>query len=346
MDPLRAAAAERHPLSEPLSEPSSPVEAPRVTPLPADLRGVPLLYALACRGRWGEVAAAAARQLGDPGTASEAVLPCVTLHALALAKQRLYNAADDLLQSPTLLAAVRDTVAARGEEAVPFALRLLRCELPQHLGRPADTRDALSLLHDACLRHAAEPAVGDEAARVWRSRAWRVVCRLVAFHHALGDLRSALAWLDLHTRRCPDDQQHLRLARQAAAALCLQAGDATAAQLAGVGERDLGAKVLLASKDFAVARRQFDDARRAAPGDLCASNNAAVAALYCGDLPGATAAMESARPTGQGLHEAIIMNMCILSDLSAADPAAAKAQLAALVSTASDDFNSVAAMGG
>ena len=40
------------------------------------------------------------------------------------------------------------------------------------------------------------------------------------------------------------------------------------------------------------------------------------------------------------------MNMCILNDLSAADPAVAKAQLAGLVSTASDDFNSVSAMGG
>ena len=344
MDPLHAAAAERHPL-----QPGSPVEAPRVMPLPADLRGVPLLYALACRGRWADVAAAAARQLGDPSTAPEDVLPCVTLHALALAKQRLYNASDDVLQSPTLLAALRDTVSTRGEEAVPFALHMLRAELPQHLGRPAETRDALTLLFDTCLRHALGEeanALGEEAAREWRSRAWRVVCRLVAFHYGRGDVLGALDWLDLHTRRFPDDQQHLRLARQAAAALCLQAGDTTAAQIAGGGDAGLAPKVLLASKDFPAARRAFDDARRAAPSDLAACNNAAVAALYCGDLSGATAGMQSTRVERQGLHEALIMNMCILNDLSAADPAVAKAQLAGLVSTASDDFNSVSAMGG
>jgi hypothetical protein len=316
---------------------------PPQTPLPPHVRGLDLLYALACRGRWAEVTSAAVRQLGDTSTQPAEVLALVTMHALALSKQRLYNAADDILRGQAMAAALRDAIQAQGEQCVPFALHLLRAELPQHLGRPGETVDALCMLHDTCVRHARSATDGSA---LWRRRAWSCVCRLVVFHTSRGELRSALAWLDMHTRDTAlCEPHHVLLARQAAAHVFLQAGDPQAAA-AAAGGASHEPELLLANRDFVGAARAFHQAYVAAPTVAILANNAAVAAVYRGDVEGA-ATMLRAASQGDRTHivEPLVLNSCVVSDLGSPDPVASRAALAAMVATASDDFDAIAAMG-
>jgi hypothetical protein len=102
--------------------------------------------------------------------------------------------------------------------------------LPQHLGAPGGTLDALCGLHAECGAARAEAlAAGDGAAAALAvRRADMTLHALVAFHASRADWRAALTWLDAASRAAPGDAAPLA----AAGLLLLQIGDTAAAAAA------------------------------------------------------------------------------------------------------------------
>jgi|APGre2960657444_1045066.scaffolds.fasta_scaffold00047_19 tetratricopeptide (TPR) repeat protein len=364
MDPLQRASLERnavetHPFQcEEVEQASERAFFATPSPLP-DLQGgavgVDKLPALARQGRWTEVAAAASLLLRS-ASSSSLVLQCVTYHALALAKQRLYSAASDVLASPLCLSALETERGRGGEAAVPFALRLLQADLPQRVprGSASETQDALCLLLDSCVRQLRSE--GSEEGRVlWHRRCSRVLALLVAFHAARRDWHAALSWLDWEARlvAAPPGSRVV----DAAVQVLLQAGDAEAARALGATQREghsgpadgdvSHAQQCFSAKDFDGARSAYGRALAASPGDPVCVNNAAVCALFSTQLPAAVELLERALKTHPRamLHEPLIANLCSLYELSSADAAADKARLASWVAAnACEDFDVVASL--
>ena len=373
-DPLGASVAqvavERHPLQPPSPGPGSPEAADgdffsggavAAPPSAEALSGLAQLRALARQGAWRAVAERAT-EAAVPGQ-REVALACVAYRALAHLKLRQPTLAADALRSAGDLDAAPN-LAPDGRSLAPFALRWLEAELPARLGSPDATLDALCALHARCQADGAAARDAGEAAAAAR-RADMVVHALASFHAAARDWRAALTWLDAAARAAPRDPAPLA----AAGLLLVQLGDAagcgratdaaeaacaaaeTAGELYGAARSGRAAvarnraMLRFAAKDYAGARRLFDDALTARPWDGVAANNAAVAALYCADLPGAVAVLEAALAAHPlaALHEPLVLNLCSLYELAAPDAAAAKRRIADWLQRAGPECFDVAA---
>ena len=377
-DPLGASVAqvavERHPLQPPSPGPGSPEAADAdffsggavAAPSAEALSGLAQLRALARQGAWRAVAEHAAEAAAAPAQVSgrrEGALACVAYRALAHLKLRQPTQAADALRSAGDLDAAPN-LGPDGRSLAPFALRWLEAELPSRLGAPDATLDALCALHARCLADGAAARDQAEAAAAAR-RGDMVVHALVSFHAAARDWRSALTWLDAAARASPRDPAPLA----AAGLLLVQLGDATgcgratdAAEAACAAAEAAGelasaarhgraavarnrAMLRFAAKDYAGARKLFDEALAARPWDGVAANNAAVAAQYSADLPGAVAVLEAALAAHPlaALHEPLVLNLCSLYELAAPDAAAAKRRIADWLQRAGPECFDIAA---
>jgi hypothetical protein len=169
----------------------------------------------------------APQALATPGLRREDALSCMTYHALALTKLRMYGGAADALRAAGDPDAAPNLGSDSGRSVAPFALRVLQASLPQHLGAPGATLDALCGLHAECVgaRDAAARARDAAAAATAARRADMTLHALVAFHASRRDWRAALTWLDAASRAAPGDPAPLA----AAGLLLAQLGDARAA---------------------------------------------------------------------------------------------------------------------
>ena len=156
-------------------------------------------------------------------------LSFIAYHALALTKLRLYGGAADALRAAGDPDAPPN-LAPDGRSLAPFALRVLQAQLPQHMGAPGATLDALCGLHAECMAERVDAvAAGDDAgAALAARRADMVLHMVVALHASRRDWRAALTWLDAASRASPGDPAPLA----AAGLLLLQLGDSAGATAA------------------------------------------------------------------------------------------------------------------
>jgi predicted Zn-dependent protease len=181
----------------------------------------------------------------------------------------------------------------------------------------------------------------------------------------LENARAALVWLDSLVRDDPSEPAYLSAAGRAhlmigdleGARVCFDAAekmtmdlgkDATEEQRLEV-MRDRG-EYLLVSLKFEDAKTAFAEALRARPDDVAATVNAAVAAVYGGDLDSSRTLLENGlvaaqkAPLGSELRDMVtpsaVKNLNSIYELTARVPAETKRNMSVFVkSFAPDDFD-------
>ena len=277
------------------------------------------------QGQWREVATRCRLLLASPQTAS---LPVATFHVLSLVKLKLYHdgaVALSGLGPPT--------------EDWPFALRVLRAELPEKLGNSQATLDHLySLL--ASLDASGAPSRPEE---VTRHRRRAVTFALVQRHVAQSQFVSALRLLNGLLREDPSDGA----AWSQAGRVQLLLGDVSAAAAsfntaaAHITPQEAHANtglLLFCQHKYGEAAQAFTSG--AAMAHVSGINGAAVARVYTGDLSGAVAILESGfrqQPAGM-LMEPVVLNAASLYEMGGTSASLeAKSGLAAWVSRCAPD---------
>ena len=297
-------------------------------------------------------------------------LSLAAYHILSLTKLRAFGAAADALATlhaqRRLHLDDEDTGTDDGDESrrvFPYALRVLHAELPHCVGKTQLTVDRHVALVHHCARHVmtSQDGRGEDASSsshgaststsTWRRRRDAAVVSVVNRHVATRDFIGALTWLDYLARRTPPPHRaavlvtagrvHLAMGDIEGAEMCFTAAETeteTETESASGVEKNVLSPdawinrglVACARRDYSGAQTFFESVRAVRPWDPVANNNAAVAALYCGNLRGALGTLEhalSAHPASCASSESCVLNTCALYELSAPTPAAAKRTL-------------------
>ena len=250
-------------------------------------------------------------------------------------------------------------------DALSFAAMALRAEIPYHLNDPVGSLDALCALHARCASRARDETTSEDARATWRRRR-NATARAVARRYLIGNHpRAALVWLDALARDEPDEPDHVSAAGRAhlmmgdleGARLCFEAAE----KLARASDRgdfnDTLARVmrdkgdyLLTSFKFPEAKASFAEALSKNEADATVKINAAVAAVYAGDLDSSRALLEDglvgAARASQNSKEfdivspSAVKNLNSIYELTARTPAESKHSMNVFVkSIAPEDFD-------
>ena len=207
----------------------------------------------------------------------------------------------------------------------------LRAEIPYHLNDPVGSLDALCALHARCASRARDETTSEDARGVAASETRR---RAVARRSLIGNHpRAALVWLDALARDEPDEPDHVSAAGRAlddgrprGARLCLKRRRSSRASDRG-DFNDTLARVmcdkgdyLLTSFKFPEAKASFAEALSKNEADATVKINAAVAAVYAGDLDSSRALLEDglvgAARASQDLKEFDIVSPSAVKNLN------------------------------
>jgi tetratricopeptide (TPR) repeat protein len=149
------------------------------------------------QGRWLEVAK---RCNSTTAVDTATALTVVTYHVLALLKLKMHDqAAAELGKLGNLEDGAYLSRNATGSTSlVPFALRVLKTEVPWRLGRQQECIDHLHHLLEWCAQQESEaaPAGNSSLARLWQRRHRDVLLRLVSKHCQLRQFVPALSLLN------------------------------------------------------------------------------------------------------------------------------------------------------
>lgn len=238
-----------------------------------------------------------------------------------------------------------DAYEHRTGSLVPFSLRLLVAELPQHMGKPEDALDRLYVMLDiiqTMLSNLRECKTEDgsgtiteqdkaESLRLWMGRETRVLHSIVNCAIVMKDYRQAGRILMELQENCNSPTQR----RAVCSALCrvwLLAGHVRAAtaslELAREARHhicptpDVREYVDLGLIDIAHGKYQdaYNNFARAAdqePTNIMVANNLSVCLLYMGRLKEAIAVLQKAINSDpeRGLNESLLINLCTLYEL-------------------------------
>jgi len=245
---------------------------------------------------------------------------------------------------------------AHGREALPFAALALRAETRFEDGASAG-EDALGALYALCIDMVRREWACDEVVvEEWRRRSRAVGLAMASRMMRKGDARAALAWLDALARSAPSDpsyrsaagRAHLMMGDLEGARLCFESAEALTLALGSAASeaqkldvsRDRG-EYLLAGARFREAKDTFD-ALLAKSQDATTMVNAAVAAVYNGDLDTSRALLErsllEAKPGD--VTPSAVKNLNSIYELTARVPSEAKHAMGVWVkSLATSDFD-------
>lgn len=253
--------------------------------------------------------------------------------------------------------------AARDE--LSFAAMALRAEIPYHLNDPVGSLDALCALHARCASRARDATTSEEARARWRRRR-NASARAVARRYLMGNRpRAALVWLDALARDEPEEPEHVSAAGRAhlmmgdleGARLCFEAAETLARASGGEKFKETLARVmcdkgdlLLMSGKFPEAKATFAEALATNDTDATVKINAAVAAVYAGDLDASRALLENglvgaARANRNStefdiVSPSAVRNLNSIYELTARTPAESKHSMNVFVkSIAPEDFD-------
>uniref|UniRef100_A0A8C4X1C3 Trafficking protein particle complex subunit 12 n=1 Tax=Eptatretus burgeri TaxID=7764 RepID=A0A8C4X1C3_EPTBU len=254
---------------------------------------------------------------------------------------------------------------------VPFAMRLLHAELPQHQGRSHDSlnrlhhlqnvcRQILSNLENGLAEDGSMKNISSESHKasivLWKSRLARVL-------HSLGNclllLKDYCLAVDMF-EAVIDLQPDLELPiLSGIGRILLQVGDISAAEeyfarverVSQQQEDGLEYKITmlvnraflhLAKNNFQEAYKWFMEVLKCDPSNAVASNNCAVCLLYLGKLKEALTHLESFRQREPAMyqHESVLFNLSTMYELESSRSLAKKEALLLSVSRcAGDNFN-------
>ena len=326
-------------------------------------------HALARQGAWRLVLDKTKHFLltpgSSPGAGSPQWLAAKTYQIASLVKLRSHAAASEEMRALGDLDDPRYNTNADGSCATPFALRLIRADLPRLLGRMSESLDAHYALAERCSREANAAADEDEKTR-WSRRRDCALHAAVNLHLGAKDHLAALARLDWLARRCASTAEravvlslagrvHLHLGDVDGARMCFDAAAAAAGPVDEPRDDDDGydytraqraidaGLLAFATKEYATGKKHFEDALRVSPRDPDAANNLAVAHVYVGDLAGGVKVLERAMTTdvtANAQKESLATNLCSMYELLAPEPVVAKRALAGwLGRVAPDDLD-------
>ena len=243
---------------------------------------------------------------------------------------------------------------ARGREALPFAALALRAECEAEGGVAGE--DALGALYALCIDMVRERANDEVVVEEWRRRSRAVALAMASRMMRKGDARAALAWLDALARSAPREpsyrsaagRAHLMMGDLEGARLCFESAETLTLALGSAASeaqkldvsRDRG-EYLLAGARFREAKDTFD-ALLAKSQDATTMVNAAVAAVYNGDLDTSRALLErsllEAKPGD--VTPSAVKNLNSIYELTARVPSEAKHAMGVWVkSLATNDFD-------
>ena len=243
---------------------------------------------------------------------------------------------------------------ACGREALPFAALALRAECEAEGGVAGE--DALGALYALCIDMVRERANDEVVVEEWRRRSRAVALAMASRMMRKGDARAALAWLDALARSAPREpsyrsaagRAHLMMGDLEGARLCFESAETLTLALGSAASeaqkldvsRDRG-EYLLAGARFREAKDTFD-ALLAKSQDATTMVNAAVAAVYNGDLDTSRALLErsllEAKPGD--VTPSAVKNLNSIYELTARVPSEAKHAMGVWVkSLATNDFD-------
>uniref|UniRef100_UPI00358FF9C7 trafficking protein particle complex subunit 12 isoform X2 n=1 Tax=Myxine glutinosa TaxID=7769 RepID=UPI00358FF9C7 len=253
---------------------------------------------------------------------------------------------------------------------IPFAMRLLHAELPQHQGRSHDSLNRLHHLQNVCRQilsnlengfaeDGSMKNISSESHKasivLWKSRLARVL-------HSLGNclllLKDYCLAVDMF-EAVIDLQPHLELPIVSGIGrILLQVGDISAAEeyfarVERVSQDEDGleykitvlvnrAFLHLAKNNFLEAYNWFMEVLKRDPSNAVASNNCAVCLLYLGKLKEALTHLEGffEREPAMYQHESVLFNLSTMYELESSRSLAKKEALLLSVSRrAGDNFN-------
>ena len=245
---------------------------------------------------------------------------------------------------------------AHRRKALPFAALALRAETAREDDGAAAGEDALGALYALCIDMIREWACDEVVVEEWRRRSRAVGLAMASRMMRKGDARAALAWLDALARSAPSDpsyrsaagRAHLMMGDLEGARLCFESAEALTLALGSAASeaqkldvsRDRG-EYLLAGARFREAKDTFD-ALLAKSQDATTMVNAAVAAVYNGDLDTSRALLErsllEAKPGD--VTPSAVKNLNSIYELTARVPSEAKHAMGVWVkSLATNDFD-------
>jgi len=295
---------------------------------------------------------------GDDGDDDAVGIRAATIRAVACAKTGRYREAREIAFGDAF-----ERRAAR--DALSFAAMALRAEIPYHLNDPVGSLDALCALHARCASRARDATTSEEARATWRRRR-NASARAVARRYLMGNRpRAALVWLDALARDEPDEAEHVSAAGRAhlmmgdleGARLCFEAAETLARASGGEKCKETLARVmcdkgdlLLTSGKFPEAKATFAEALSTNDADATVKINAAVAAVYAGDLDASRALLENglvgaARANRTStefdiVSPSAVRNLNSIYELTARTPAESKHSMNVFVkSIAPEDFD-------
>lgn len=295
---------------------------------------------------------------GDDGDDDDAGIRAATIRAVACAKTGRYREAREIAFGDAF-----ERRAAR--DALSFAAMALRAEILYHLNDPVGSLDALCALHARCASRARDATTSEEARATWRRRR-NASARAVARRYLMGNRpRAALVWLDALARDEPDEAEHVSAAGRAhlmmgdleGARLCFEAAETLARASGGEKCKETLARfmcdkgdLLLTSGKFPEAKATFAEALSTNDADATVKINAAVAAVYAGDLDASRALLENglvgaARANRNStefdiVSPSAVRNLNSIYELTARTPAESKHSMNVFVkSIAPEDFD-------
>eukprot|EP00794_Sanderia_malayensis_P004779 gene4779-5406_t len=251
---------------------------------------------------------------------------------------------------------------------VPFSLRIIHAELPQHNGRPQESLDRLyrlldvvktvaSNLENGLSEHGEENSISETertgAMQLWNSRHTRILysignCLLGSKEYTL-----ALKIFNEIMKKNPETKSSIV---SGVGRLHLQLGDINLAkkyfkkveQISSGDPKTLSITVMnrgfvaLAEGKYDEAFENFQSVTKLNPDNSSAWNNSAVCLLFLGKVKEASNLLENLiwKSPKQTLHEDIIFNMCTIYELETSRALQKKQKLLDLVSRhKGDGFN-------
>ena len=249
-----------------------------------------------------------------------------------------------------------------GADGAGVARDALRAEIALASGDAENGLDLLCELRERCVE--GERAGGVEG-ETWRRRR-RATERAVARRYLMAENpRAALIWIDAMARDEPKEPEHLSTAGRAhlmmgdleGARLCFNAAEKLTAALGEAASEEQRARVLRDRGDYFFAGAKYAEARAAYgaallknENDVAAKVNAAVAAVYAGDLDSSRVILENGlvaaadAPAGSPARGIItpsaVKNLQSIYELTARAPAESKLSMNTFIkSIAPEDFD-------
>ncbi|KAM9786437.1 trafficking protein particle complex subunit 12 [Syngnathus typhle] len=276
------------------------------------------------------------------------------------------------LDQPDLFYEFYPTVyPGRRGSMVPFSMRLLHAELPQHLAKPQEALDRLHILKSVCLTilDNLEKGLGEdggaislteenrqESVKLWKARLSRV---LYSMANCLLVMKDYVLAVEIYHAIIQYEPQQRAQLLSGIGRIFLQIGDIQTAEMYFCdvektcqridSEPGLTTCVLmnrafvhLSQNNYAEAHSSFMDVLKTDPKNPVANNNAAVCLLYLGRLKESLGKLEGLvqQDPALYLHESVLFNLTTMYELESSRSTQKKQALLEAVSCREgDSFN-------